>query len=75
MHIFSETWLGIITRVLLAFIPALVILVPVALLSFVKGLALRLCIVLVATTSLVMALSVLAKVKLGDLCIGGATYV
>ncbi|KAF8851289.1 hypothetical protein BDZ45DRAFT_767132 [Acephala macrosclerotiorum] len=74
MHIFSEGLINILSRLVVAFLLVATLLAPVTIVSLFQSRALRLTVVLLTTTLLVMALSVLARPRVGDLFIAGATY-
>lgn len=73
MHIFSEDLINILSRLVVAFLLIATLLTPVIIVSLCKSRGLRLAVILLTTTFLVMGLSVLARPRVGDLFIAGAT--
>jgi hypothetical protein len=74
LHIFPERVVSSIARIALALIPTTVLLVPVLIVTVVQSTTLRLCLVLLASMISVATLSVMARVRIGELFIASATY-
>ncbi|KAI0379232.1 hypothetical protein F5Y04DRAFT_260028 [Hypomontagnella monticulosa] len=73
LHIFPDRLVKTTARVILAFLAATFLLIPITITTFFEALHLRLGVVLIGTTAFVIALSLTAKAKMGELFIAGAT--
>jgi hypothetical protein len=74
MHIFSEGLIRTLSRTVLAVVVATVLLVPVVLISLVQSQPARLGLVVLANALFVAILSLLARQRVGEVFVAGATY-
>lgn len=75
MHIFPETLIRTLTRVILALFASTTVLVPIVLFSLVKSQRFRLALIVPSVMIFVGVLSLMARPKVSEIFIAGATYV
>ena len=73
MYIFPENLIKVLSRTVLAAVVSTVLLVPIAIVSPIQARIARLAIVLCANALFVVVLSVIARQKVGEVFVAGAT--
>lgn len=74
MHIFPETLIRTLTRVILALFASTTVLVPIVLFSLVKSQRFRLALIVPSVMIFVGVLSLMARPKVSEIFIAGATF-
>ena len=73
MHIFHEGPIRNVSRFIFALIPLTILLIPTAIIPLIKTATLRVAVVFIANAIFVLTLSILGRLRIGELFVAGAT--